>query len=37
MIAILEETLQEIKHVWEHCGYHISEKEIFEIMEEALA
>lgn len=34
MIALLEETLEEIKYVWEQCGYHISDKEIFEIMEE---
>ena len=36
MIAILEDTFEEIKRVWEHCGYHISNEEIFEIAEEVL-
>ena len=34
MIAILQETLDEIKQVWEHCGISISDEEIFEIAEE---
>ena len=36
MIAILQETLEEIKRAWEHCGYHISNEEIIEIAEEVL-
>lgn len=36
MIAILQETLDEIKKVWEHCGISISDEEIFEIAEEVL-
>ena len=34
MIAITEDLLEEIKRAWEHCGYHISDEEIFEIAEE---
>ena len=34
MIAILEDTINEIKKIWEHCGIPISDEEIFEIAEE---
>ena len=34
MIAITEDLLEEIKRAWEHCGYTISEAEIFKIAEE---
>ena len=34
MIAIFQDTLKEIKKVWEHCGIPISDEEIFEIAEE---
>ena len=34
MIAILEDTFEEIKRAWEHCGFVISDEEIFEIAEE---
>ena len=36
MIAIYQETIDEIMKAWEHCGYHISDEEIFEIAEEVL-
>ena len=34
MIAITEDLLEEIKRAWEHCGFSISEREIFKIAEE---
>jgi len=34
MIGILQSDLEEIKQVWEHCGFNISDQEIFEIAEE---
>ena len=34
MIVILEEMLDEIRKAWEHCGFVISDEEIFEIAEE---
>ena len=34
MIAIMEDLLEEIKRAWEHCGFVISDEEIFEIAEE---
>ena len=34
MIAILEDTINEIKRVWKHCGYDITDQEIFDIVEE---
>ena len=36
MIAILKEDIEEIKQAWEHCGFVISDEEIFEIAEEVL-
>ena len=36
MIAITEDLLEEIKRAWEHCGFVISDEEIFEIAEEVL-
>ena len=34
MIVILEEMLDEIRKAWEHCGFVISDEEIFKIAEE---
>ena len=34
MIAIYQETIDEIMKAWEHCGFPISEREIFKIAEE---
>ena len=33
MIAILKKDLEEIKEAWEYCGFPISEKEVFDILE----
>ena len=34
MIAIYQETIDEIKKAWEYCGFVISDEEIFKIAEE---
>ena len=34
MKAILQSDIDEIKRAWEHCGFPISDDEIFEIAEE---
>ena len=34
MIAILSEEIEEIKRVWRHCGYDITDQEIFDIANE---
>lgn len=33
MIGILKEDLDEIRQTWEYCGFPISEKEVFDILE----
>lgn len=33
MIAVFQDDMDEIRKTWEYCGFPISEKEVFEILE----